>query len=93
MIFGIQIAIQGGMISLLANVNDNLERNIKTTPNIIATAKCNPKPPLTFLLAMLAPIIVKINVVNGSANLLCFSTSNNRVMPDPLFTLPIYKGN
>ena len=79
------MAIHGAMSSLFANVKESLERNIKTTPSIIATARCKPNPPLTFLLAILAPINVSIKVVNGSANLLCNSTSNNCVISTLLF--------
>lgn len=73
MIFGIQVANNGGAPPYTANVLENSINTIKLKeirkPNMI----CSPIPPRTFLLAIETPITVRIIVAKGNTNLLYFS--------------------
>jgi hypothetical protein len=65
--FGIQAARYGFRFPFVEKIVENLSVNIKTAQISIPYAICKPLPPLIFLDAKIAPIIVSISTATGVA--------------------------
>ena len=66
---GIHAAISGGRFPFVEKIVENRSINMKIAARTNPIARCTPLPPLALLLAMMAPMSVRMTTASGVANL------------------------